>query len=132
MTGMEDISIEGLKGWGGWGLFFLAVIWWIRGIPDRKRANTEGDALLFSTYDKQIEGMQKQIDGLIARINAMQADHDTERKQWQEERELWRHERQQLLAQVAGIGRQATSISSSTARVVDDVKKSVEKLQKEN
>jgi hypothetical protein len=44
--GLSDISIDGLKGWGGWSLFFLAVVWWIRGIPERKRAATEGETAL--------------------------------------------------------------------------------------
>lgn len=104
MGELSDISLEGLKGWGGWGLFFLAIIWWIRGIPERKRATTEGETALRASYGEH-------IDRLTARLDHMEKEHDAAREQW-------RRERSELLDHVAGLERKLQSYGSSALHLL--------------
>ncbi|WP_420140132.1 hypothetical protein [Sphingomonas sp.] len=121
MAEISEISLSGLKGWGGWSLFFLALVWWIRGIPERKRAATEGETALRASYGEH-------IDRLTLRIDRMEAEHESDRVNWIAERtamrqehdaarEQWRRERSELLDHVAGLERKLQSYGSSALNI---------------
>ncbi len=131
MTAVEHISLEGLKGWGGWSLFFLAVIWWIRGIPERKRSATEGEAALRLSYGDYIDRLSKRIDTMEAEHSsdrsawmlertAIRTEHEADRIRWGNEREQWRKERTELMDQVAGLERKLRSYGSSVTHIEND------------
>ena len=123
-----SIPFDGIRGWGGWGLFFLAVIWWIRGYPDRKRASTEGEVALQKSYGEHIDRLTARIDKMereheadrsswIAERSAMRLEYEADQKRWNAEREQWRRERLQLLDQVDGLERKLRSYGSSVGHL---------------
>lgn len=114
-------TLSGLKGWGGWGLASLWVVWWIRGYAERKRAATEGETALRASYGEH-------IDRLTSRIDRMEAEHETDRTSWIAERtamrqehdaarEQWRRERSELLDHVAGLERKLQSYGTSAVHL---------------
>lgn len=135
MPDVGQISLEGIRGWGGWSLFFLAVVWWIRGAPDRKRAETEGaverkrveveaEAALQRSYGEYVDRLASRIDKMereheadrnswLSERAALRAEHEADRRRHDEEREQWRKERQQLLDHVDGLERKLQSYGSS-------------------
>jgi len=130
-----SISLEAIRGWGGWSLFFLAIIWWIRGAPDRRRAATEdavqrkkveieAEAALQARNGELIGALSRRIDQVVREHEAdrnswsneratMRAEHEADRRRHDEEREQWRRERSQLLVQVDGLERKLQSYGSS-------------------
>jgi chromosome segregation ATPase len=136
-----SLSLEAIKGWGGWSLFFLVIIWWIRGAPDRRRAATEGaverkrveveaEAALQRSYGEYVDRLARRIDKMereheadrnswLSERASLRAEHEADRRRHDEEREQWRKERQQLLDHVDGLERKLQSYSSSTLHLQD-------------
>jgi len=131
MHDTSDISLEAVRGWGGWSLFFLAVIWWIRGAPDRRRAETESEIALQKSYGEHIDRLTGRIDKMerehesdrnnwLLERAALRSEHEADRRRHDEEREQWRRERQQLLDHVDGLERKLQSYGSSSLHLQDD------------
>jgi hypothetical protein len=131
MQDASEISLQAIRGWGGWSLFFLAVVWWIRGAPDRKRAATEGEIALQRSYGEYIDRLALRIDKMereheadrnswLLERAALRAEHEADRRRHDEEREQWRRERQQLLDHVDGLERKLQSYGSSSLHLHTD------------
>jgi len=97
-------TLEGIKGWGGWGLCLIAIIWWIRGIPERRRAANEGDASLRSDLLQRIRHLE---DALA----------EQQRKCAEEQAQL----RREMQAQIDGLVRMIAQNSKSTAMLLGDL-----------
>jgi hypothetical protein len=128
---MGGVSLEALRNWGGWTSFFVVVIWWIRGMPERRRAQIDADKVAIEGEQLRRQAIAKaetdlresyaiHFERLTRRMDKMEAEHDEERRRHEEEREQWRLERQQLLDHVAGLERKLASYGSSALHLVQE------------
>ena len=130
-------SFEALKGWGGWSLFFLAVIAYFKTRPDQRRAETEHEQSVASGQALHIKELQAENAGLRDRIEAVEQgraeDRSLHRKeiadieqQRSADRRECRKETEELRAmvrcledKVQGLVRDITQHSRSTAVMLD-------------
>lgn len=115
---VDGISIEAAKGWGGWSLFFLMLIWWIRGIPERRRADSDAVTALHKDYGDHINRLQSENIGLRDRLANLETDYETHRKECRQETDALHAEMRKLTAQVIGLQRDIAQHSNSTAMIL--------------
>lgn len=114
-------AIEGAQGYGGWSLFFLALIWWIKGVPERSRASTEAVAALHQDYDVHIQRLQSENSGLRDRLQAVEESRDADRRECIRETDELREMIRELTKHVDGLQRDIAQHSNSTAHLLGDI-----------
>lgn len=81
IEGNDVLGIHGLTpgGLGIWGLIGLIIIWWIRGMAERRRAanegttaNTAATALLIKHLTEEVERLGKLVTGQAERITELE------------------------------------------------------------
>lgn len=120
-----DVSIvtmvQTVRDWGGWTLLFAAVIWWIRGAPERRRADTEADKTLHHDQALHIDSLRKENVGLRERVEAVENSRFEDRKKCQEENDELRAMVRELQDTVQGLRRDIAQNSNSTAHILGDL-----------
>lgn len=112
---MEDSGIEALKGWGGWSLFFAWAIWWVRGIPDRRRADSDASSAAISSLRDANKDLQAENVGLRDRLAQLENDYETHRKECREETDKLHDSIRALKENLDGLKRDIAAHSQITA-----------------
>jgi hypothetical protein len=77
LFGIGGLTIGGLGVWGLWLTTVGALaVWWIRGIPERRRAATEGVSVLFANMSAELARMEAKIERLEQRVDTLVAERD--------------------------------------------------------
>lgn len=128
---MNVLGISGLTvgGAGIWALVILAVgtilAWWVRGIPERKRAEIAGAdseeavvAAQWARFQKEIDRLLRRVEQLEGRVNTLEGERD----QLRQERDAAVSELIKLRAANAGQGqvRQEAAVLVAAERIVDE------------
>jgi hypothetical protein len=85
LFGIEGLTVNGL---GIWGILLLLAggiaVWWVRGMPDRKRADNEAipvesaaTDVLFKNMQAEIRRMGQKVDRLERRVGALEDENRT-------------------------------------------------------
>jgi predicted transcriptional regulator len=91
LFGIEGLTIGGL---GIWGILLLLAgslaVWWIRGMPDRKRADNEAipaEAAASNALFKNIQAEMNRMAAQIARLDRRVTDLEAEKSSLMRERD---------------------------------------------
>jgi len=94
------------------------LIWWIRGIPDRRRADSDAVSALHKDYGDHIDRLQSENIGLRDRLANLETDYEVHRKECRQETDALHAEMRKLTAQVIGLQRDIAQHSNSTAMIL--------------
>lgn len=115
---LDAISIEAAKGWGGWSLFFLAVIWWVKGIPERRKVASDADAVLRADYGAHIDRLEEENEKLRDRLASLEREYEDHRRECRQETDSLHDLIRGLKKQVDGLQRDIAAHSQSTAMLL--------------
>jgi predicted transcriptional regulator len=108
LFGIEGLTIGGL---GIWGILLLLAgslaVWWIRGMPDRKRADNEAipaEAAASNALFKNMQAEMKRMAAQIARLDRRVTDLEAEKSSLVRERDAALAENARLRAVNHGQG----------------------------
>jgi len=116
-------TFEAAKGWGGWSLFFLALLWWIRGIPDRRRAESDADAALRSDYGIHMERLEGENEKLRDRLAQLEIEYEKHRKECRKETDELHELIRSMKKHMDGLEAAIRQNSQSTAMLLDSKEK---------
>lgn len=111
-------ALANAQGWSGWTVAFVAAIWWIKGLPDRRRAESDAVAALHKDYGAHIDLLQQENMGLRQRIEAVEQHRAEDRKKCIEENDELRELIRGLKNQVDGLQRAIAQHSQSAVIIL--------------